>query len=83
MSTFIIEHILKISERNLELWFYKAIWISLSVIQKNAKHMKSITEEVFIRRKFYNKKENEKQNNILTDNEGMPGWPERKNRWKL
>lgn len=43
------------------------------MIQKNAKHMKSITEEDFIRRKFYNKKENEKQNNILTDNEGMPG----------
>lgn len=35
--------------------------------------MKSITEEDFIRRKFYNKEENEKQNNILTDNEGMPG----------
>lgn len=35
--------------------------------------MKSITKEDFIRRKFYNKKENEKQNNILTDNEGMPG----------
>lgn len=63
MSTFIIVHILKISIKP------RAMILQLSgflQIQKNAKHMKSITEEDFIRRKFYNKKENEKQNNILT-----------------
>lgn len=41
---------------------------------------KAQQKRIFIKRQFYNKKENKEQNNIPTDNEGMPGEFEHKNR---